>query len=406
MKGAGTMFDVKTKLAQGESVSAVARELGMDRKTVRKLGTATMAPVRQAGPRRPSKLDPFEPYLRERLAAGMTNSAVLRAEIAARGYTGKSSILRQWLTRHRPARCGSEPVVRFETAPGEQAQVDWADCGPVLLDGCRGRLLAFVCVLSYSRMAYVEFTVGRDLGRFLRAHQRAFAALGGVPRAILYDNERTVTAGRVDGQPTWTARFADFAATYGFVPRLCRPYRAQTKGKVERFIGYLRDGFLAGRQADSIGELNDAVQVWLAEVANVRVHATTGARPVDRWVTERLESTGERVFDTSVWSERRASRDGFVSYLANRYSVPWRLSGRVVRVQETPTGELRVWTGERLAARHDLLTDRGRVVVLPGHLALRPPPLPSRGHLRLLPPAPTVPVRPLSVYQAVAEAEL
>jgi transposase len=148
----------------------------MDRKTVRKLAAATAAPVRRPGPRRPSKLDPFEDYLRERLAVGVTNSRVLLGEVAARGYTGKSAILRAWLTRHRPPRRGAEPIVRFETPPGEQAQVDWADCGPVLLDGCRGRLLAFICVLGYSRMAYVEFTVGRDLGRFLRAHQRAFAA--------------------------------------------------------------------------------------------------------------------------------------------------------------------------------------------------------------------------------------
>src|SRR5690348_14766173 len=128
MKGAGEMFEVKALVAQGASVSAVARELGMDRKTVRKLATATAAPVRRPGPRRPSKLDPFEDYLRERLAAGVGNSAVLFAEIAARGYAGKSAILRAWLTRHRPPRRGREPVVRFETPPGEQAQVDWADC--------------------------------------------------------------------------------------------------------------------------------------------------------------------------------------------------------------------------------------------------------------------------------------
>lgn len=255
-------------------------------------------------------------------------------------------------------------------------------------------------------MAYVEFTVGRDLGRFLRAHQRAFTALGGVPRTILYDYERTVTSGRESGQPIWTPRFADFAATYGFVPHLCRPYRAQTKGKVERFIGYLRSAFLAGRQADSIGDLNSGVRHWLDEVANVRVHATTNARPCDRWPLERLGPMGERRFDTSVWSERRASRDGFVTYLTNRYSVPWRISGRVVRVQETATSDLQIWLGERMVARHDLVTDKGRVVVLAGHLALRPPPQPGRGHLRLLAPGPVVSVHSLSVYQAVAEAEL
>ena len=192
MKKVRDMLEVKARINQGKSVSTIAREMGMDRKTVRKLATATTTPEREVCAR-PSKLDALEAYLRERMAAGMTNSAVLLAEIMARGYAGKSSILRGWLRQHRRARKGAELVMRFETAPGEQAQVDWADCGPVLLDGCPGRLMAFICVLSYSRMAYVEFTVGRDLGRFLRAHQRAFAALGGVPRTILYDNERTVT---------------------------------------------------------------------------------------------------------------------------------------------------------------------------------------------------------------------
>lgn len=404
MKGVRDMFEIKAKLAGGASVSAVARDLGIDRKTVRKLAQSSAMPRREARVR-PSKLDAYGDYLDARIAAGMTNSAVLLAEIASRGYTGKASILREWVAARRPVRRGTEPVMRFETLPGEQAQVDWADCGPVLLDGCRGRLMAFICVLGYSRMAYVEFTVGRDLGRFLRAHQRAFDVLGGVPKTILYDNERTVTSGRDGEQPVWNATFADFAATYGFVPRLCQPYRAQTKGKVERFIGYLRSSFLAGQQADSIGALNAACEQWLAEVANVRVHATTGERPIDRWSAEQLRSVNGRTFDTSVWSERHASRDGFVTYLANRYSVPWQTSGRVVRIQETPTGELRIWLGQRMVARHDVLLEKGRVVVVPAHIALRPPPTPSRGHLRLLPPAPTVPAHSLSAYQAVAEAE-
>src|SRR5262245_4036207 len=405
MKGVGEMFEVKARLGRGQSVSAVARELGMDRKTVRKLAAATDPPRRRARPPRGSKLDPFVGYLAERLAGGVANSRVLLAELRARGYAGGGTVLREWLQPRRPPRASALPVVRYETAPGEQAQVDWADCGPVLLDGCPGRLLAFVFVLGYSRMAYVEFTVGRDLGRFLRAHQHAFAALG-VPRTVLYDNERTVTQGRDGaGHPAWQPRFADFAATYGFLPRLCRPYRAQTKGKVERFIAYLRASFLAGRVVTTLEELNADVRRWLDEVANVRVHSTTGARPVDRWPAEQLAPVGGRVFDTSVWSERRASRDGFVTYLTNRYSVPWPLSGRVLRVQETPGGGLHLWQGERCVARHDLRLGKGRVSVLPGHLLPPPPPPPSRAHRRLLVPAPAVPARSLAVYQAVAEAE-
>jgi transposase len=404
MKGLGEMFAVKDLRNQGKSVSVIARELGIDRKTVRKLAAATAAPTRRSGPPGPKKLDPYVGYLEERLAAGMTNGAVLEREIRSQGYAGGHSILRAWLHERRPARAEAGPIPRFETLPGQQAQVDWADCGPVLLDGCPGRLMAFVLVLGYSRMAYVEFSVGRDVGRLLRAHQHAFDALGGVPRTVLYDNERTITGGRDhDGQPRWQATFADFAATYGFVPKLCAPYRAQTKGKVERFISYLRGNFLADQHAATLDQLNAKVQTWLATVANVRVHATTGMRPIDRWLEETLGAVNGRTYDTSVWSERRVSRDGFVSYLANRYSVPWTLSGRVVRVQETPSGEVRIWRGLTLMTQHDLRLDRGRVMLLPEHVT-RPQPLPSPGYLRLV-QAPMVPTRSLLAYQEIAEAE-
>lgn len=405
MKGPEVMFEVKRLLADGRSVSAIARTLGMDRKTVRKLATATAVPARQTPVRRPSKLDPFVTYLEERLAAGVTNATRLEREIRARGYEGKHAIVRAWVAARRPPRTSQAPVVRFETAPGRQAQVDWADCGPVLLDGTRGRLMAFVLVLGYSRMAFVEFGVGRDLGHLLRAHQHAFAALGGVPQELLYDNERTVTGGRTpDGRPRWQSAFYDFATTYGFSPAVCQPYRPQTKGKVERFIGYLRSSFLEGRQSETLAQLNADVQDWLATVANVRVHATTGARPIDRWPEEALQPLDGRTYDTSLWTERRVSRDGLVSYLGNRYSVPWTLSGRAIRVQETPVGKVVIWHGQRAVAEHDLRTEKGRVIVVSGHLTFRPPPAPSDGRLRRL-DAPTVPARSLQDYEAFAQSE-
>jgi hypothetical protein len=265
--------------------------------------------------------------------------------------------------------------------------------------------MAFVLVLGYSRMAFVEFSVGRDLGRLLRAHQHAFDALGGVPEEILYDNERTITGGRdAAGRPRWQSNFYDFATTYGFRPGLCRPYRPQTKGKVERFIGYLRTSFLEGRQAETLGQLNAEVTDWLVTVANARVHATTGVPPRARWSEEHLLPVAGRTYDTSLWTERRVSRDGLVSYLGNRYSVPWTLSGRPVRVQETPAGKLVIWQNTRIVAEHDLRTEKGRVIVVPGHLTFRPSPTPSEGRLRRL-DAPDVPTRSLDDYEAAARAE-
>ncbi|WP_198373666.1 IS21 family transposase, partial [Roseomonas rosulenta] len=209
-----------------------------------------------------------------------------------RGYAGGYSILKEHLAWLRPA-AEPEPVVRFETAPGEQMQVDWA----VIRRGS-DRLSVFVATLGWSRAAYVEFVADERLETLLACHEHAFLAFGGVPREVLYDNMRTVVLERDRygrGQHRFQPGFLDFAGHCGFRPRLCRPYRAQSKGKVERFIRYLRGSFwvpLASRMAAE-GVMVDgaaanlAVGRWLRKVANARVHATTGEVPAARLEQER-----------------------------------------------------------------------------------------------------------------------
>lgn len=186
-----------------------------------------------------------------------------------------------------------EPVVRFETAPGEQMQVDWA----VMRRGAE-RLSVFVATLGWSRAAYVEFVTDERVETLIGAHENAFLAFGGVPREGLYDNMRTVVLernGYGHGQHRFHPGFLDFARHCGLVPRLCAPHRAQTKGKVERFIRYLRESFyipLASRLAQEglvidRETANVAAARWLREVANARVHGTTGAVPAERLAVER-----------------------------------------------------------------------------------------------------------------------
>ena len=186
-----------------------------------------------------------------------------------------------------------EPVVRFETAPGEQMQVDWA----VIRRGAE-RLSVFVATLGWSRATYIEFVGDERLDTLLACHEHAFLAFGGVPREVLYDNMRTVVLERDRygrGQHRFHPGFLDFAGHCGFRPRLCQPYRAQSKGKVERFIRYLRGSFwvpLASRMAaEGVvvdgAAANLAAGRWLREVANARVHATTGEVPAARLEEER-----------------------------------------------------------------------------------------------------------------------
>lgn len=278
--------DIVSMHKAGASISGIARELGISRNTVK-------ATLRRDGPpeyrRRhtPSKLDPYKDYLLERLREFPELSVRrLLDEIRARGYDGGISILKEFTRPHRVPR--KRTVVRFETPPGEQAQVDYAELGVHEVRGLPTRVYAFTMLLGFSRHLYVEFADSAATDAFLSAHARAFAYFGGMPRRVLYDNAKVVALVHSRTVVTFNAALLDFAGRFGFRPQLCRPSRPQTKGKVERTIGYLKDAFLVGRTFLDIEDMNVQVLAWLEGEANVREHGTTGERPADRLEREGL----------------------------------------------------------------------------------------------------------------------
>jgi transposase len=237
--------------------------------------------------RPPSKLEPHKDYLLARLAEFPELSTVsLFEEIQAQGYAGGLTILRNFTRPYRIRR--REPVVRFETPPGHQAQVDWAHLGTHVLAGIPTPLYLFVFVLGFSRALYAEVTTSTGLAALLDCHLRAFTVLGGIPEEILYDNQKQVVISRSADGPRFHPEFLAFCGQFGFRPRLCRPYRAQTKGKVERSIGYLKDRFFCGRTFTDLLDMNLQLEAWVRDVANERVHATTGEAPRVRLLREDL----------------------------------------------------------------------------------------------------------------------
>lgn len=286
--------EIQVLKKQGFSLRKIAAEVGCAVNTVRAHLVRGEPPKYERKAKRPTKLGPFQDYLRARHEAASPEripATVLLREIAARGYTGRLSQLRAFLRTLRPA-VPTEPLVRFETAMGEQLQVDWVEFR-------RGAqpLYAFCATLGYSRASYVEFVSDMKVETLIGCHERAFAALGGVPRSVLYDNMKTVILERNaygEGQHRYHAGFLDFAKHSGFVIKVCQPYRAKTKGKVERFNGYLRRSFyvpLASRLRQSGQQLgvvtaNIEVTRWLREVAHERVHGTTGEKPAARLQAE------------------------------------------------------------------------------------------------------------------------
>lgn len=408
-------YMVRELLRDGMSVSEVARRTGHDRKTIRRLRAAPGHPLPVQRPRRPSVVDPFASYLRARAAAGVLNATKLYDEIQRQGYPGGIAQVRRFL---HPLRLPSSSAVieRFETPPGWQAQVDWAACGRIGQDGQLRPLSAFVLTLGYSRRQYVEFTVRQDLETFLRCHLHAFRYFGGIPHELLYDNLKTAVDHRErDGAVAWNTRFRDFADYYGFTPRACRPYRAQTKGKVERGIRYLRGNFLLGLDlsALTLAEINTAVLHWLRETADVRVHGTTHERPIDRWPDEQRALTllDDRAdYDTSYVCHRQVSREGWLAYRGARYTLDPLLAGQTVLVKDGEDGHIRIIAAGRQVAVHPRADRPGQFVTTPEHqvavraLTRRTAPEP------LIPTTPTpllrwpeVEARPLAAYDAVLE---
>ena len=294
MKPNEVYVEIQLLSKHGLSLRRIAAEVGCAVNTVRRHLALEAVPKYERKVKRPSKLSPYEAYLRERQTAAQPNwipASVLHREIAERGYEGGLSQLRAFMRLLRP----TLPVgleVRFETAMGEQLQVDWVEFrkGSVPLHG-------FCATMGFSRASYVEFVSDMKVATLIGCHERAFAAFGGVPRKILYDNMKTVVIERDvygDGQHRYHAGFLDFAKHSGFRIKLCQPYRAQTKGKVERFNGYLRRSFyvpLASRLSQSGLQLdvvtaNVEVTRWLREVANERVHGTTQEKPAERMEKE------------------------------------------------------------------------------------------------------------------------
>lgn len=278
---------------RGEGIREIARQLGCSRNTVRRYLREEEAS--RYGPRSPraTKLDPYTAYLAERVEQARPRwipATVLLREIAERGYDGGISQLKAWLV---PLKQGTpDPVVRFETPPGQQMQADftWVRKG-------RDPLVAFVATLGYSRATYVKFGRSEDLEALRTGLREAFDFFGGVPEHVLFDNPKTVVIDRDaygEGLHRWNEGLRELAEECGFTPRLCRPYRAKTKGKVERFNGYLKGSFLVPLAAslEAAGlkltpeVVNAHVRRWLDEVANARVHATTKAVPATRLAEE------------------------------------------------------------------------------------------------------------------------
>lgn len=393
---------------QGLSVTAIARRTGRDPKTVRKyIERGVEAPA--YGPRRigrPCKIAPYMEFLRERVKAfpDLTASRLTR-EIREMGYMGAYTAVKRYLAAIRPEHDVRPYEVRFETRAGVQGQVDFARFVVEFTDepGVARIVWLFSMVLGYSRFLFARYVLHQDLQTLLRCHMQAFEAMDGAPIEILYDRMKTAVTGEDDqGHIVYNSSLLALAKHYRFQPRACRPYRAKTKGKVERPFRYIREDFFLGRSFRTMADLNAQLIVWLDTVANARVHGTTQRVVAAAFAEEQdeLQRLPEHRFNAVLKLERRVSHDGLVAVGGNYYSVPDR-TRRVVEIEQLPD-LIRIIDRGIVVAEHPVLEGRRQYRIDRRHRTGRPQArTPDRPTMMIGRIGDHVPLRSLAIYEAI-----
>ena len=336
------------------SISEIARQVGIDRKTVRSLLLGGPPGQRTERVPRPSPLDPFKDYLKARVATYPLSAVRLYDEILEKGYTGRYGLVKNFVRPLKRERA-LVAVQRFETDPGVQSQVDFGYYGTFERDGVTRKLYGFNMLLGYSRCRYLEFVTQISTPVLIQCHLNAFDYFGGYTDHILYDNMSQVVLERAlrTEDSKWNAQFQDFAHHFDFQVHLCWPYRPETKGKIESGVKFSKGNFFLGRTFCSFEDLNQQARRWCHHVNTERTHRETGVIPLERLEEEHLRPLDGRPPYQLVLKEfRRIDRECYLSFEGNRYSAPWRFAGREAELQ-VHDGWVQVLVDHVEVARHD-----------------------------------------------------
>lgn len=326
-------MDIRSDRQKGMSYTEIGRKYHIDPRTAKRYAESPQRPEYTLTAPKPSKLDPYKEQISQWLEEAPYSAQRILEKIKEQGYPGSYSIVKHYV-RGKKEQLDEKATVRFETMPGQQGQVEWAffEDHLVLEQGKWKKLYCFLMILGYSRMRYIEFVTDMSTNTLIRCHQNAFRYFHGYPEEILYDNMKQVVVKRLlkQEESTLNRQFEDFAGFYGFKPILCRPYRGQTKGKVERTVQFVRDNFMIGIKYNSLDDLNGQAVAWCNKV-NAKVHATTNEIPFERSKKEGLDPLSREYIIDKI-DLRRVQKDCLISYASNQYSVPAEYVGRDVAV--------------------------------------------------------------------------
>jgi transposase len=343
---------------EGFSIHGLARRFGVSRNTVRKI-LRSHAEKRDKGHevlvkkhKRESKLDSFEEAIKATLKQFPDITGVrLYEKLRESGYTGGISILRELLEKLRPKE--QEPVIRFETEPGRQGQMDWSPYTIPFTQTGKATVQCFSYILGFSRRHYIDFTLRHDFYTLIRRHQDAFQHFNGVPLECLYDNEKTVVLRWEAGRPVFNPAFAAFITHYNCKPVACRPRSPQTKGKIEAPFKYVEGNLLNGRVFADLEDLRRTAKWWLAEKSDLHIHDTTKRAPLELFAEEKLQPLPLHPYDTAEVALRVCDAEGMLAFETNRYSVPSDNIADILTIKATET-EVMLYNPElELVANHE-----------------------------------------------------
>jgi transposase len=344
---------------QGLSERAIARKLHIHRNTVKKYLVERQTPTYQKIQRSKSILTPYHQVISDYLDQDDYRTTWIYERIRQLGYPGGYGIVKNHVRKVKQKN-QRQAYIRFETIPGLQGQMDWADFQVADRQGDSFTVYLFVLILGFSRAMFAMFVDRCTLQAFMDAHIHAFHYLGGIPMEMLYDNMKHVVISRAEGKAVFNVEFSHFARHYGFKPVACPPYSPWVKGKVERPMDYIREGFWRGYAFTTLEQTNRDLLKWLTETANRRKHGTHRQMVDMRWQQElpSLSLCPISDYDTSVKEYRKVYKDCSISYNGSRYQVPMEMIGKKVLLK-IKDGIIRFYDDDRLLVTHREAEEKG-----------------------------------------------
>lgn len=352
-------MDIIALHQQGLSQREITRKTGRHRNTVKKYIQEGQVPKYKKKKRVGTILSPYHPVINDFLEEDDYRATWIYERIKQLGYCGGYDTVKNYVRKVKKKR-RRLAYIRFETIPGLQGQMDWADFQVVDFHGGSFTVYLFVMVLGFSRAMFARFVDRCTLETFMDAHIQAFHYLGGIPMEILYDNMKNVVIGREGGQTTFNVEFSHFANHYGFKPVACPPYSPWVKGKVERPVDYIREAFWRGYPFTTIEQANRDLLIWLTETANCRKHGTYRQMVDMRWQQElrSLSPCPASDYDTSIKEYRKVYKDCHISYNASQYQVPPDVIGKKILLK-IKDGVIRFYDDDRLLVTHEEAKEKG-----------------------------------------------